>query len=530
MRGAALVMAALLAGAARADVVETHEGRKIEGKVIEETASVVKIQTKFGTIEVPRANVKRITKGETVDDLYARKRAAAKSASDWVEVARWCAERGLRKEAREGFERAAALDPTCEEAQRALGRVKDGDEWVTLEERKRREGARERAALESKGLVEFGGRWVTPEEKANLEKGLVKVGDRWLSKEDAERARGNLPFGGAWVPAKEVLARLRVEEGQRATGLAWTVHLTPRVASAGPVPRELAERVAEAADRAFAALDRLFGGDGTGSAVNVGAAPPKGLTASLPAGSEPVLAKAALLVECWTFDLDPEYAKLVDLTYAESRNELAPSWPESAKRSFGGFVFHPAGRSLVVARGRDATAVAGHHCHNVAHVVAHRYLDGPTFLPPWYDEALAVLAEDAARGAVSIFCSVKPTAGTGTGERNASKKGLTGWRDALRAAKRAGALRPLSYVTEHDLFDLTTDDVLLAASVLEYLASRGDGSLTRLHGALQRDYGYARVPADCRERQRKCFEAAVKTDVRGLEALWERWFAEREGK
>jgi hypothetical protein len=517
---------ALLAGAAAADVVETKDGRKIEGKVIEETPAVVKIRTKFGVVEVARGDVKNIVKSETPDEAFEKRRAASKTAADFFELSGWCTQKGMRKEARECLVAAVKLDPKHDGANRALGHVKDGDEWVTIEERRRREAAREREALTAKGLVEHEGQWVTPEDKAALEKGLVKVGDKWLTKDEAQRAKGLALHEGKWIPATEAFALVHTGAVEKAAGgPAWVRQSTKNVAVAGTVSKETADLTAASCEKAFAALDRWFGGDGTGTAATKGVAKPYWKEPPVPKELLTAIEKTPPPVEILTFDADEDYGKAVDLTYAESRDELASAWPESVKRSFGSFVVHPVGRSIVVARGRDKAAVAGHQAHNVGHVVAHRYLDTPSYLPPWYDEALAVLAEDAATGSITMFCSVKAVSGTRTNDPTGPKAGLTGWRDKLRDARKAGTLQSLTYITEHDLFDLTTEDLLKAASVVEYLASRGDGSLSRLHGALQEKYGYDRLPQDCRERQQKAFQAAVKTDARGLEALWDRWIA-----
>lgn len=528
---AGFLVIAAAAGAARADEVETADGRKIVGKVLSQDGGVVKIKTKFGVIEVPLAEVKRITPGPTPEEAFDTKKKAAKSGEDFFQLARWCGDQGMRKEAREALELAVAADPAHEGAHRALGHVKDGEDWVTLDEKRAREAARERAALEAQGLVEYQGRWVTREERDALEKGLVKVGDRWLPVEEANRAKGLELWEGKWIPVMDAFAEASTRRFEKEVGgPPWARKLGKHVAACGPYDAKGVERVAEAGDRAFAYLDGLFGGDGDGSAANRGIATVEWWKPDLPAPLVAASRKRAPLVELMLFSEDAEYEKGIDLAYAESRLELAETWPAAAKRSFGGFVFHPIGRSLVVARGRDPESVAGHAVHNLAHVVAHRHVDTPTFLPPWYDEALALLAEDAATGALTMFCSVKAVSGTRAEDPKGPKGLVREWRARLREALRAGRCQSLRFLTEHDLFDLTVEDLLKGASVLEWLGSRRDGSLERLHAHLQKGYGYDRVSARSREIHDAAFRAAVKLDGRGAESAWESWFSKEPVK
>ncbi|MEK7467955.1 MAG: tetratricopeptide repeat protein [Planctomycetota bacterium] len=54
------------------------------------------------------------------------------------------------------------------------------------------------------GFVNFRGAYVTPEEKANLEKGLVQFQGQWVTAKDKEQlAKGNIQVGGKWVSGEE---------------------------------------------------------------------------------------------------------------------------------------------------------------------------------------------------------------------------------------------------------------------------------------------------------------------------------------
>ncbi|GEM_PF-2900099 len=66
--------------------------------------------------------------------------------------------------------------------------------FVTLEEKENLE----------KGLVLFEGQWVTPEDREMLARGLMRVGDKWLPREEAELVRlGYHKYKGKWLGKEE---------------------------------------------------------------------------------------------------------------------------------------------------------------------------------------------------------------------------------------------------------------------------------------------------------------------------------------
>jgi len=85
-------------------------------------------------------------------------------------------------EARSLYERAVNLDRNHEEANQALGHVQYKGEWMTPEERERRQVDDEEEEKRAAGLVKWKDQWVTPEDKDKLEQGVATIGyARWAA-------------------------------------------------------------------------------------------------------------------------------------------------------------------------------------------------------------------------------------------------------------------------------------------------------------------------------------------------------------
>ncbi len=126
--GAVLVAALVIAVGAWADVIVLTNGDRVEGKIVEETESIVKIETEFGPITLAKRGIKQIIREGPVNAEYKEK--AKELAKEHVKLGLWCNEKGLGKEARKHFEMALKFDPDNEDARKALGYVKKDDKWV----------------------------------------------------------------------------------------------------------------------------------------------------------------------------------------------------------------------------------------------------------------------------------------------------------------------------------------------------------------------------------------------------------------
>ena len=157
---ALLGAAALLvcSSVAAADTVSLRNGAVLEGRTRREGDHVV-VVTGSGEMRLPAAQVVSVTPGRTVlddyDDRLARLREA-KTENDpdaLVELARWCREKRLGKQARTHLRRAIELEPDHAAARKALGYIRHDGRWLT-----------EAQYREARGFVRVGSRWVHRDE------------------------------------------------------------------------------------------------------------------------------------------------------------------------------------------------------------------------------------------------------------------------------------------------------------------------------------------------------------------------------
>ncbi|HUG53121.1 MAG TPA: hypothetical protein VMR21_05950, partial [Vicinamibacteria bacterium] len=157
MKRIAAVSAILLAPAfAHADQVFLKGGGEIRGEIVERRADAVVIEVGPGRVTLPLKSVARVVSSTTDLSVY-RTRAAALSPRDaagWLSLAAWARSRDLSTQAREAYEHVLAADPDNATAHLALGRVRLGERWLS-----------EADANRARGLVEFEGHWVTPDER-----------------------------------------------------------------------------------------------------------------------------------------------------------------------------------------------------------------------------------------------------------------------------------------------------------------------------------------------------------------------------
>jgi hypothetical protein len=183
-----------------ADEVVLRGGGKVTGVIVERTADAIVLETAPGRVSIPLGRVASVR--ATGSDLatYTERAAklAAQDAAGWLALARWAADRDLRTQSREAYERVLALDPGNLEANQAQGRVEQDGRWMSEEEANR-----------ANGLVPFEGAWVTPAEREGIRRDRANESAEALAVREAEaRARE------AEARAREAEARARQAESE----------------------------------------------------------------------------------------------------------------------------------------------------------------------------------------------------------------------------------------------------------------------------------------------------------------------------
>ena len=123
------------------------------------TAATLTLDVGAGRITLPLSTIEQVTTG--VSDVGQFQAGAQRLAPDdvpgWLALARWAAERDLRTQANQAYERVLAIDPGNVTAHQGLGHVLEGTAWMTPDDANR-----------ARGLVRYGSQWLTPEEHAAL--------------------------------------------------------------------------------------------------------------------------------------------------------------------------------------------------------------------------------------------------------------------------------------------------------------------------------------------------------------------------
>ncbi len=192
MRHAAALIA-LLPVAASADEVHLRSGGRLTGVVVLQTADAVVVEAEPGRITLPAAHVVRVVAGPSALAAY-RDRAARLVPGDvagWVALGLWARERDLMTPARQAFEHVLRVDPGNATAHQALGHVLVGADWLTRDE-----------SYRARGFVPFEGAWMRPDEMQAV------LAERAAAAE-SERARAE-----AEARVREAEARARAAEAE----------------------------------------------------------------------------------------------------------------------------------------------------------------------------------------------------------------------------------------------------------------------------------------------------------------------------
>lgn len=510
---------ALYAPAARADLVVLKDGRRIEGKVLEDSATKVRVRTSLGELEFPRSEVVSIEKGKTKREEYEERRAAARTADEFCELGLWCEKKHMRSEAKGCMERAIELDPDHAGAHGWLGHVSYRGEWMTPEERERRMQAdREREMLE-RGLVKYGDQWVTPEERVKLEQGLVEVDGKWLPFAEAQRAKGLEEFEGDWLPRAEALARTDAAQAQASAKRSFQVYLNDEALLAGPMSVDLLGEVGDGLVVGRAWFDETY-------------------------GASPGLALlGGRLAEFYLYGVDEAPYLDTIATFASWTKTLPDGWADAAKRVHGFVYWDPFPLSSARQWHRNEVDLVGHCYHHWGHLLLNRLGYDGRLLPPWYDESFAALMENRIHGLNAVFCRASTVTGRGTSARGAAfsfdpallREGR--WREILRDALEAKRVEDFDRLARKEFGELELLDVATGMGVVDWLASlpatASGATAPAAFQAVLRESAPAipqrviQANADRQAVYDRAFRAAANLSWREADAAWRKSFLAR---
>ncbi len=508
----ALFCCAPLAGRAAADTIVLKDGRRIPGKVVRRTATELVVRTGLGEVKFPLADVLEVIEELTDRELFEQRLAAADTADACFEAGEWARKKRLKSLAKRAWQKAVELDTDHAPSRAALGQVAHRGEWMTPEERDRRVLEEEAREMQARGLVQHEGQWVTPEARAKLEAGLILHGGEWMTPERAQREQGLERYRDRWLPRGEALARTSSDLAAEVAEVRFDVYFDEQLLLAGDVHPGVLERAAAKLLDVRGWFDAQW---------------------DAPPGPEILAGRPA---EFYLFDRDAEPYRRTTPIFASWTTTLPDGWVERAVDTHGFYWADPYALSSVRLWNRDEQHLYGHCLHHWGHLLANRLAYDGRLLPPWYDEAVAALAEfrDARRN--TIFCRVASTGGSGTGAAGAATqlfdpqfmiKGE--WEGALRAALAGGAVKSFDHLAALEFSELRHVDVAAGMAVIEWLAHRGEGALRRFHDTLRAGAPLApdrvrRVASERQARYDKAFDAAVGTGWRAADQEWRTWF------
>lgn len=197
LRNCSLLIVAWAGSASQADVVELRGGGQIEGAVTRTekervSYAVVQVDSKL-RIAIPESQIARVAESAELEEYRQRAKAAAESAEEHYELARWCKGKQLNAQSRHHYQRVVSIDSEHSEARAALGYVysQDKNKWI-----------RDSELRKIRGMISVAGRDRLPEEVALLDardetNREVKLWNREIARLRAAVLRGGEKAGEA---------------------------------------------------------------------------------------------------------------------------------------------------------------------------------------------------------------------------------------------------------------------------------------------------------------------------------------------
>jgi hypothetical protein len=232
-----------------ADTIYKKDGRTVEGTIAQENADNVVIETKFGPVTVPRAEILRIEKGLTPADDFKQRWEAVdrKDVLALLDLADFCSENNLTSERKKVYTAIIAVDPDNEIARTGLGYVLEEGEWLSKAEIAKRE--RDRKAEERKAKKEASSKKADAKGSKSQDDVLAGIGDV-----SADIAPFLAKMGENTETDKKTETELFDFFGQRFT-VATSEHFSLRA----QMPMDDTKKHLAIAERIFVTCNKLFG-------------------------------------------------------------------------------------------------------------------------------------------------------------------------------------------------------------------------------------------------------------------------------
>jgi hypothetical protein len=176
----------LLAETASADIIHYKDGRTVEGRILERTATHITVDTEFGKLKIALSKVERIEEKITPAEELAALRANIPEgdAAALFELAVWARDASLDRDYRRLLLEVIELAPGHTLANEALGRVKIDGLWMAPEDVAAYVAAHE-AEKRAQGYLWHENRW-RPEAEVMTARGFVRHNDAWVPRRQAE--------------------------------------------------------------------------------------------------------------------------------------------------------------------------------------------------------------------------------------------------------------------------------------------------------------------------------------------------------
>jgi len=486
LRSGTGIILALVAGAAslRADILHLKDGRKIEGKIVEEEGGNYVVKLKGGTMKIAKKDVSRVEARKLPEEEFQGKLAALKTDDipGLMGLATWCKEQGLKKEEREVLGRIVRLEPKNEEANLALGNIKVNGEWVSPSEAKSLKEKAEAAEKEAQGLAFYKGKWIPREDKENLEKGLVLHDGKWLTPEQLKESQGLVKIGDKWVPKSEKVRAETVQEFKDKLKRDAACSVSEHFKVVHVNGQEIADKLAQQAEECYKYFNELF-------------------------GLRETKKHWTLTADYYVVDSDNLFKDFVDtIATRYVKDKSAIDW---IKRP-GSDDFHNSKPAPIACHVLKANQdEEGHICHIAGHFLLNWHTSVNN--PDWLVEGFASFMEVKFREASRVRCSTRATYG-GSAKVAEKAKDFAAWKDLVKESVLDKQDTPMLQMKEYDLNRLDFEHLSKSWSVVTFLITEHKDKFVKWIEGIKKG-----------EPQDRALFLAFNWKVEELDDAWRKW-------